>query len=307
MSLRVYPIRMTRKQWHIGLYTIHDCTQGCNYSLVKHKKKHTYKFKLKVINDANDHQNCSRNKNIEHTIVSINNFDVHNPMGIFGKLHLADNIVIPHNEFTMILRFPFCTKLKITVNEPLGDGFTLKEVLYAIKLSYQDIYETEEQTATQNTYVLFKECLECNHIKIKQSLQNNSIVDDKNNNFTCSICKDNVAPISEDVTNQSTSIIKLDNCRHIFHEYCMHKWIDANGKTCPLCRNTLFECSQCDGSGYKTIYHEGVVPPIEYRGITPRLHTDGIYGIYDYYLEDLYVNGLKYNSEKRELFVNIQT
>ena len=30
---------------------------------------------------------------------------------------------------------------------------------------------------------------------------------------------------------------------------------------------------------------------MEYRGIERRLHTDGLYGIYDYYLEDLYIYG----------------
>jgi len=102
-------------------------------------------------------------------------------------------------------------------------------------------------------------------------------------------------------------IIKLGGCGHIFHKNCIDKWVESRGKTCPLCRAVLYNCDSCDGSGYKTIYHEGVVPPIEYRGIEPRQHTDGLYGIHDHYLEDLYVAGLKYNNEDRELFVFVQT
>ena len=339
MSLRVYPIRMTRKEWHIGLYTIHDCTHGCNYSLIRDKKNNKYKFTVTVPEFRDTNSKCSRHGNIENTIISINNFDIRNPCGIFGKLHLADDIVIPHNEFTMILNFPFYTKLKITVNEPLGNGFTLKEVLYAIKLSYQDIYTMEEQTATSHTYILVRQCTHCNSININKKLkQNNRITyenlenhdnHDNNNTFNngdiCSICKedidfqhtehqciDNTSDLSTQCNNVScqddqTRLIKLDACDHIFHEHCITRWVESNGKTCPLCRKSLFDCTECDGSGYKTVYYDGVVPPIEYRGTGPRLHTDGIYGIYDYYLEDLYISGLKYNSIDHELFVTIQT
>ena len=330
MSIRVYPIRMTRKEWHIGLYTIHDCTQGCNYRLVKDKKNKKFKFTVIVPEFVDNDSKCGRNNNIENTIISVNNFDIRNPCGIFGKLYQADNIVIPHNEFTMILNFPFYTKLKITVNEPLGNGFTLKEILYAIKLSYQDIYTMEEQTATSHTYILVRKCKNCNSININKKLQQyNRITCKENQNDssvdTCSICKEDINFEHSDIeinnttsnllnkcdqdncTDNDTKLIKLDKCGHIFHEYCITKWVDSNGKTCPLCRKSLFECNECDGSGYKTVYYDGVVPPIEYRGTGPRLHTDGIYGIYDYYLEDLYISGLKYNSIDQELFVTIQT
>jgi hypothetical protein len=328
---------MTRKEWHIGLYTIHDCTHGCNYSLIRDKKNNKYKFTVTVPEFRDTNSKCSRHGNIENTIISVNNFDIRNPCGIFGKLHLADDIVIPHNEFTMILNFPFYTKLKITVNEPLGNGFTLKEVLYAIKLSYQDIYTMEEQSATSHTYILVRQCTHCNSININKKLkQNNRITyenlenHDNNNTFNnngdiCSICKedidfqhtehqciDNTSDLSTQCNNDSCQddqarLIKLDACDHIFHEHCITRWVESNGKTCPLCRKSLFDCTECDGSGYKTVYYDGVVPPIEYRGTGPRLHTDGIYGIYDYYLEDLYISGLKYNSIDHELFVTIQT
>ena len=292
MSIRVYPIRMTRKQWHIGLYTTHMCGGSCSYILEKDRKKKRYK----VVNVLE--QECKRNNTIEKTIVPIHNFDIRDPQGIFGKLHQADNIVIPQNEFTMILNFPFSTKLKITVNEPLGKGFTLKEVLYAIKLSYQDIYMTEDATSSSHMYILIRECEKCCPSNIKKNIKLIKQYHD-NDQRECSICKE--------VMVKDDNFVKLDECSHSFHKKCLYQWIDSKGKTCPLCRKCLYDCDDCDGSGYKTIYHEGVVPPVEYRGIERRLHTDGLYGIYDYYLEDLYIHGLKYDNIKHELFVSIQT
>jgi len=217
----------------------------------------------------------------------------------------------------MILQYPFSIKLKITVNDPLGDGFTLKEVLYAIKLSYQDIYETEERTSSNHMYILIRECTKCNIInvkrRIKENQSSNGLTDlilnpDNHDSHECSICKDYLVDNSSALsTTDGGGIIKLGGCGHIFHENCIDQWVESNGKTCPLCRASLYNCDSCDGSGYKTIYHEGVVPPIEYRGIEPRQHTDGLYGIHDYYLEDLYVAGLKYNNDDRELFVSVQS
>ena len=312
-GIRVYPIRMTRKEWHIGLFAIHECTHGCNYVLVKDRKNKRYKCKASEVCQNNETIDttrcCTRKDNIENTIISVNNFDITNPCGIFGKLHMADNIVIPHNEFTMILNYPLCTMLKITVNGPIGDGFTLKEVLYAIKLSYEDIYAAEEQTATQYTYILVEECNNCTSIDIKEKLEQEQNTNNINNREelklqeteqNCSICQDNM-----NITNND--LIKVNKCNHMFHKECLYNWIDTNGKTCPLCRCLLYDCNNCKGTGYVTTYHEGIVPPIEFRGNTRRQRTDGIYGIYDYYLEDLYINSLKYNNELRELHVSIQT
>ena len=241
MSIRVYPIRMTRKEWHIGLYTVHSCIRGCNHQLIKDRRRKKYKC---TIRQVSQNSSCTRKNNIENTIVSINDFDIRNPCGIFGELHLANNIVIPHTEFTMILQYPFSTKLKITVNDPLGNGFTLKEVLYAIKLSYQDIYETEERTSSNHMYILIRECTKCNIInvkrRIKENQSSNGLVDlilnhdnhDNHDSHECSICKDYLVDNSSSLsTTDGGGIIKLRGCGHIFHENCIDRWIESNGKT----------------------------------------------------------------------------
>ena len=53
-GIRVYPIRMTRKEWHIGLFAIHECTHGCNYVLVKDRKNKRYKCKASEVCQNNE-------------------------------------------------------------------------------------------------------------------------------------------------------------------------------------------------------------------------------------------------------------
>ena len=104
MSLRIYPIRFTRKSWHIGLYSLHECTQRCNYTLVKDKKKK--KFIIKETNLLqNDENRCNKYNTIENTIISIQDYDINNPQGLFGqKLYKADQIVIPKKDIFYLLK-----------------------------------------------------------------------------------------------------------------------------------------------------------------------------------------------------------
>jgi len=304
MSIRVYPIRFTRKSWHIGLYTKHECNHSCNYTLIK--DRNSKKFLCRTVGcdcQSEEPPDCKRAENIENTIISIKDFDIRRPTGFLGPLHLANNIVIPQKEFFMILHFPMRSKLKITVNEPLGDGFTLKEVLYAIKLSYEDIYRTEDETSSSNMYIIMSKCHDCSHINLKKYINPEDFNKDKltEDRTECAICKDEL------INATDSQPVKLQECDHYFHKECIDNWIDANGKTCPLCRTSLKNCSECDATGYTAIYHEGVSLPQEYRGTEPRIHTNGVYGIYDYYLDDLYINSLDYNNETNELSVTIQT
>ncbi|CAN6466269.1 unnamed protein product [Victoria cruziana] len=32
---------------------------------------------------------------------------------------------------------------------------------------------------------------------------------------------------------------KLHNCRHVFHQKCLDRWVDQGQHTCPLCRSSL--------------------------------------------------------------------
>lgn len=292
MSVRVYPIRFTRKSWHIRLYSIHDCINSCNYKLVRQRGNSKYK----LIYDSNFSDNCDRNNKVEHTIIPVKYFDINSPKGLFGNLYDANKIVIPEQHFYMVLSFPLSRKIKIHVNEPLGDGFMLKEILYAIKIAYEDIYNIEENTASQNNYIIMTNCDDCFEIDLSKCIKT-GIIHNLSNNI-CAICQDQL-------TEPDT--IELKNCIHQYHQKCIEDWINNNGKTCPICREQLYKCSTCNGNGNMIIYHEGAAPPFQYRGMLPRIQTNGIYGIYDFYLEELFINDLKYNRQKNELFVSIQT
>ena len=288
MSLRIYPIRFTRKSWHIGLYSLHECTQRCNYSVLKDKKRKRY-----VVKENNEENICQQNNKLENTIVSINDFDVNNPCGLFGqKLYQANQIVIPKKEFYIIIDYPLKKKLKIKITEPIGEGFTLKEILYAIQISYKNIYELEESTATANQYIIIANCTYCKTINLKDMLQ--LVLEKKTEPIICCICQDEINYDNED-------IVRTDSCDHEYHRECMESWIDNDGKNCPICRKHIKECQICKNSGYNTFLYEGAVLPREYRGNEPRISTDGIYGIYNEYLEDLYIHSLEYNNEKSEL------
>ncbi|KAI5070811.1 hypothetical protein GOP47_0015154 [Adiantum capillus-veneris] len=47
----------------------------------------------------------------------------------------------------------------------------------------------------------------------------------------CSVC------LSEFEKGQHLRI--MPNCCHVFHRDCIHKWLDQDQKTCPLCRTSL--------------------------------------------------------------------
>ena len=336
MSVRVYPIRFSRKRWHIGLYCIHECAQSCNYILVWQKR--SGKYILETINDDPHIANvqCDRKNNIEHTLISIKNFNIRTPMGMFGPLHEPDKIVIPNKEFYMSLEFPMSNKIRVFVNEPLGNGFMLKEILYAIQIAYEDIYAIEEQTSSEYQYIIMTNCEDCLHIDLKKCITDDLVHETVQSiNDNCPICHDKLYPEYRDDDIESVDIeavdiesvdieavdieavdieavdngtvVQLKSCVHRFHENCIQTWINNDGKTCPVCRQHLRECPACNNEGSIMLYYEGVVPPVNYRGTLPRIRTDGIYGIYDYYLEDLYVNALKYDNEKNELIVCVQT
>jgi len=291
MSVRVYPTRFTRKRWRIALYCLHKCTQSCNYILVREKRKSKY-----ILQEVEEN-NCDRESNIENTIISIKDFDIANPNSLMGQLYGANNIVIPQNRFTMDIKFPLRRHAKIVVNEPLGNGFMLKEILYAIKMAYEDIYNLEEQTSSQNQYIFMTTCEECYTIELKKCIVH--LTEDDNIDTVCPICQYEC--------EDKKSVVKLKTCNHYFHKECINNLINNDGKTCPICREDLYKCKKCNGIGNMLIYYEGAVLPIQYRGTTLRDETDGIYGIYNFYLEDLYINDLIYNQETNELFVSVQT
>ena len=104
--------------------------------------------------------------------------------------------------------------------------------------------------------------------------------------------------------NTDVDVSKL-KCNHIFHNTCIKTWLSTSG-TCPICRNNVFECDNCDGTGIIRYQYTGAVIPISERGIyLNRNTTDGLFGIREYDLEDLLIETLTYDRTKKRLYVNI--
>lgn len=53
----------------------------------------------------------------------------------------------------------------------------------------------------------------------------------------CSVC------LCEFERGQQVQI--TPNCCHVFHSECIHKWLDQDQKTCPLCRTSLVAQMPC--------------------------------------------------------------
>ena len=58
----------------------------------------------------------------------------------------------------------------------------------------------------------------------------------------CCICYSDYSDTNE---NNITAMLK---CKHIFHKECIETWLKKSG-TCPICRNNIFDCNNCNGTG----------------------------------------------------------
>jgi len=289
--IRIYPIRTSRKKWEIKLYQHHLCTENCN-------------IKISIADDNPNeiiishnplyiNNKCEKYNKVERIYIQLAKFNPLNAyIGDNGILCDADKIVIPDNSFKIHLYFPLSQIVEINISSD-SNGFTLRELIKYIKNLYEYIYEEEERTSTQHVYQLKKYCYSCNQKDISNYINNYQIIDDSGE---CSICYSNYT-VDEKVT-------KL-RCNHIYHNGCVEEWFKTSG-TCPLCRSNVFECENCDGSGIINYQFTGVVVPLSERGLNlNRNTTNGVFGIYDYDLDDLIIESLNYDRLKKTLYMNI--
>ena len=227
--------------------------------------------------------------NIEKNGIRISSFDKDNPTGCNGPLINSDEEVISDNSFTVSLYYPFSFLFDIFISS--SGGFTLKELINAIKVLYKFIYDEEERTATPQTFSLKKVCSSCGIKKLSDYVENQTCV----NEDECSICYE---------TTKDSEIIKL-KCDHFFHKECIEKWVEKAG-TCPLCRYNIFLCDSCSGKGIVYYQYSGIVVPLEQRGsILNRNRSNGLFGIHSYDFEDLILKSMHYDNKNKKLFIEI--
>ena len=287
-TIKVYPLRTTRKNWVIPLVSIHECNSKCTIT-IKKVTENSETFFYVINNPLYDGEKCNLKGKLQKTIINIDSFDYNNPKSFIGPLYNSDNIVIPDKEIHLKLSFPLSRIINITIKSPDENGFTLKVLLNIIKNVYQYIYSEEERTSTVREFTYEKRCDVC-------------LIDKHISNYLIPVSSQKECCICCNIKEKES--LKLP-CNHTFHKKCINKWIE-NSLTCPLCRENIIDCDKCNGRGMITYNYTGSVIPRENRGIfMNRNVTDGIFGIYGYDLEDLHINGLFYDNVEKILHLDI--
>jgi hypothetical protein len=286
-----YPIRFTRRRWNIPLFCTHKCDENCNILIVTNNNNEYILIENPEYSDGK----CNFYNILSDTYIKISSFDINTPMGNSGPLYNADTKVITDNSFVLSIYFPLSNVFEIVISSqsPDSDGFTLKELLYSLRNLYELIYEGENETSTPQVYDLKKICTSCGNKDLTKYVLDVSTSDILEE---CSICYDNF--------KENKDPLKL-KCNHIYHKSCIKTWLEQNG-TCPICRNNVFECLNCNGSGIIYYNFIGNVIPLEHRGLLlNRNQSNGIFGIYNWDLEDLIIDKLSYDRKKKRLHMSV--
>lgn len=274
--IRIYPIRFNKSEWKIPLYCNHICGDHCKYLITE------YNSALILINNPDfQNGNCNLLNKLEKAYIKIS--DYHDSITTQGKIYDSDMKVINDNSIQIYINFPISKKVKFII--PSVNGFTINDILISIKYIYKYIYDIEEATASKKTFSLQSNCYECPLLDLKEI--------PNINNEDCCICYE-----------QNDNIVKL-NCNHIYDKKCIEKWKDISN-SCPICRNKIYNCIECNGTGIKTYNIESAAIPIQLRDESRiRNTTDGIYGIHTFYFEDLIIEELIYNRINNILHIKL--
>jgi hypothetical protein len=275
-----YPLRTSRDFWKIPLINKHMfCDETCFYGF----QMDEYSNITLVLENE-----CKSIGKLEYTSIHLSNFDITLPQGIHGILEDMDTVYITDTEITIHFRFPLTDFATFKISNK--DGFTLRQLIYTIQKMYEIIYRQEEETSTTRDFEVSKDC-ECANKDIPSW-----IVSIPHLNEICSICH-------SDEEEQKESCML--GCRHQFHRKCIEEWTKIK-TTCPLCRRELNECGLCNNTRKIPFTIHGPYIPYEYRQQGEgRIHTDGMYGIYDHDYEDLYISGLYYAKHSKVLHVQM--
>lgn len=278
----------------LPLYCIHDC--ACLASQFFGDTACQTEIRLsedgEMYLDLNPYYNlrtrtCSNNGSLSSGIVHLESYDMNNPKCLGGVLFYPTLQIIPDTIFRIKIVFPLARPIfaNVKTEQPLK----LYELIQLVKDIYIQIYKDEQETATPTSFE-FK--TECGCIQ-DPTLDSTPLPYDEKNE--CSIC----------FMNEPTYPMISLKCKHTFHSSCISMWGSKGGKTCPLCRRTMNECAACGNTGEIVSVEEYVELPIERRVDQTRPATDGAYGIYGHYFEDLYLSGLKYNRQTKTLRVSV--
>ncbi len=295
--MRIYPLRTSSDTWDINIYSAHICTEDCKYSYmiepINEQSSIMFIFENPDYNITNEM--CQYHSTINKSSVKLSIFDKSRLFTVDGNLAYHNQIVIPDQRITIELKFPLRETKKVTVKSTQSLGFTLSEIIFTIKKVYEWIYKKEEETSTEQEHTIMTLCSCMDEGKNKNAILENSVIKEVEEvEQTCPICLDLIE-------NECL----ITKCNHSYHKDCFLKWMDQK-ETCPTCRQNLFLCNLCNGTRIFYVKYKGKVIPKEMRGVIGnRNTTDGIFGIYGYDFDDLYLKDMTYNSITQTLYPNI--
>jgi hypothetical protein len=206
---------------------------------------------------------------------------------------IVDQIVYLPETFTIVIDYP--------LRRPAHYTFTLAELNWSVEMSlkvvlelfakcYKVTYEKEIETASSRTFIVTKDCTECPTQNFFDFVQETTSED------VCSICQD-----EDDYSKK----IYIKSCSHVFHDKCLRRWYDRTRNSCPMCRSTIVFCERCNNTGS---YEEELnAPAVPYNPLIENFweETNGCFGIYDRYYQDIFFNALIVDNKRKILHLSV--
>ena len=277
----MYPIRINRPAWNIIFFTEHKCSEVCQTNVGVQDDGTFVLFE--------DTDICVYQGGISPGSISLfydNNYS--------DILNIQESFELPEN-FTIVVDFPLTNpcKLKYTrtqllteVQKDTKDSITVKDIIDTFRKVYNMIYDAEYELSTETNHEIIHFCASCND----QNYNNLNQFENISSSERCSIC------YSENAQEPSIQL----SCNHTFHRSCLETWF-SRSNSCPICRRPIFFCNECQGRREYTTQEFVSVPPFVNGLVYARPLTDGPYGIYDFYLEELLFKGITFNRLTNEV------
>jgi hypothetical protein len=291
-----YQFRSQRAWYQIPLYENHDCIESyCQWRTMAPDESGRIRF---VRDPSIRTDTCPSTGVLSPTCISLEEYDPDDPRGLQGGLFGLDTYVIRECLITLCITMPLTVPAEMELRTSDPDGFTLRTLLKEIQRAYRYVYTREEEEATVQTWEFQRPCM-CLLDTSTQTLPTVSSDTLPEQHDPCAICYD---PFEE------STLYELP-CHHRFHVACIDTWISrGRGRTCPLCRESLWQCNECNGTHIiQQSIESAVAPPLLQLGQSgeSRNTTDGPYGIHTFHLHELYIGSMIYNRFMRRLRVKV--
>ena len=290
-NTRIYPLRTSSSIWKIKLYSKHICNDMCKFAYIQEYLPNNSEIMFIIDNPEYKDGKCPYSMKLNPSSIQISNFDKNDPSTIDGELLFYNNIVIPDKQIYLNITFPLKDPKNILISSDNDLGFSLSSLLNKIRNVYRWIYQEEENTCSVRTFKIVEQC----NCTIEQEKHIVESLRDSNKDYSDKDYSDKDGEKCSICLEEMNKEIKQTICNHLFHKECIEEWIKNSKNSCPLCRKNLFHCMNNCKNGLVYKEYTGKIIPKSMRGILSRNTTDGVFGIYGYDIDDLFIDEMIYN------------